>query len=63
MYRFLKELINTVGLSAGIKMLADNASAKEQLMKDLAITKAVEFVVENAKEAAKTTKKTTKKAE
>lgn len=43
--------------------LEENASAKEQLMKDLAITKAVEFVVENAKEGAKTTKaKTTKKA-
>ena len=36
-----------------------DASAKEQLMKDLAITKAVDFVVANAKEAAK---KTTKKA-
>ena len=44
------------------EMLDENASAKEQLMKDLAITKAVEFVVENAKEAAKTAKKTTKKA-
>ncbi len=44
------------------EMLGENASAKEQLMKDLAITKAVEFVVENAKEAAKTAKKTTKKA-
>ncbi len=41
------------------EMLAENESAKEQLMKDLAITKAVEFVVDNAKEAAK---KTTKKA-
>lgn len=44
------------------EMLSENASAKEQLMKDLAITKAVEFVVENAKEAAKTAKKTVKKA-
>ena len=44
------------------EMLGENASAKEQLMKDLAITKAVEFVVDNAKEAAKTAKKTTKKA-
>lgn len=45
------------------EMLEENASAKEQLMKDLAITKAVEFVVENAKEGVKTTKaKTTKKA-
>ena len=42
------------------EMLEENASAKEQLMKDLAITKAVDFVVENAKEAA--AKKTTKKA-
>lgn len=45
------------------EMLEENASAKEQLMKDLAITKAVEFVVENAKEGAKAAKaKTTKKA-
>ena len=45
------------------EMLEENASAKDQLMKDLAITKAVEFVVENAKEGAKTTKtKSTKKA-
>ena len=35
------------------EMLEENASAKDQLMKDLAITKAVEFVVENAKEGAK----------
>jgi len=42
------------------EMLGENASAKEQLMKDLAITKAVEFVVENAKEGA--AKKATKKA-
>lgn len=45
------------------EMLEENASAKEQLMKDLAITKAVEFVVENAKEGAKAAKaKTAKKA-
>lgn len=32
------------------KMLEENESAKKQLMQDLAITKAVEFVTENAKE-------------
>ncbi len=45
------------------EMLEENASAKEQLMKDLAITKAVEFVVENAKEGAKAAKAKTAKKE
>ena len=38
------------------EMLEENESAKKQLMQDLAITKAVEFVTENAKET-KSTKK------
>ena len=40
--------------------MEENESAKKQLMEDLAITKAVEFVTENAKEGAKAAGKSKK---
>ena len=45
------------------EMLGDNEKAKKQIMDDLAITKAADFVVEQAKETKAKAKKADKKEE